>query len=258
MTKPVLRVRNVGWRVSSAPVLEQVSFDVAPGEFVALMGRNGAGKSTLLDIIAGLRLRRKAGSCSTDRPLRRVDADRTRPPHRASATGRPRRSGDARRGARADGTLCPRRAAGSSRTRTGRSRTRPCGAATVSSSAAACARTLSGGERQRVFLAACLAQEPAAPAARRAGDVSRRRPAAAVLQRAARRGSTWHGVHRGHSRRQPRADVLHTPDRARGRAIARDLPAEAALDAPEWLRAVLVAAERATIAEHGRPWVCYQ
>ena len=52
---PVLRVRNVGWRAGTVPVLEQVSFDVGPGEFVAMMGRNGAGKSTLLDIIAGLR-----------------------------------------------------------------------------------------------------------------------------------------------------------------------------------------------------------
>jgi len=45
MTPPVLRVRNVGWRVGTVPVLEHVSFDVAPGEFVAVMGRNGAGKS---------------------------------------------------------------------------------------------------------------------------------------------------------------------------------------------------------------------
>ena len=60
MTPPVLRVRNVGWRAAAVPVLEHVSFDVAPGEFVAVMGRNGAGKSTLLDIVAGLRRRRKA------------------------------------------------------------------------------------------------------------------------------------------------------------------------------------------------------
>jgi iron complex transport system ATP-binding protein len=48
-------VRNVGWRAATVPVLEHVSFDVAAGEFVAVMGRNGAGKSTLLDIVAGLR-----------------------------------------------------------------------------------------------------------------------------------------------------------------------------------------------------------
>jgi len=35
-------------------VLDRVSFDVAPGEFVSLVGPSGAGKSTLFNIIAGL------------------------------------------------------------------------------------------------------------------------------------------------------------------------------------------------------------
>ena len=36
------------------PVLQDVGFDVAPGEFVSFVGPSGSGKSTLLNILAGL------------------------------------------------------------------------------------------------------------------------------------------------------------------------------------------------------------
>ena len=50
-------------------VLDDISIDVAPGEFVTLLGASGCGKSTLLNLVAGL-----------DQPDRRVHRRRRRPP----------------------------------------------------------------------------------------------------------------------------------------------------------------------------------
>ncbi len=58
MTSPIVRVKNVSksYRRGSqtVPVLEGLTFDIAEGEFAALMGPSGSGKSTLLNLIAGL------------------------------------------------------------------------------------------------------------------------------------------------------------------------------------------------------------
>ena len=46
-------------------VLDDISLDVAPGEFVTLLGASGCGKSTLLNLVAGLD-RPSAGTITTD------------------------------------------------------------------------------------------------------------------------------------------------------------------------------------------------
>jgi ABC-type Mn2+/Zn2+ transport system ATPase subunit len=51
----VLRVRELSVRYPSGPtVLDDVSFDVLPGELIAVVGPNGAGKSTLFKAVSGL------------------------------------------------------------------------------------------------------------------------------------------------------------------------------------------------------------
>lgn len=55
---PIVQIRSLSksYRRGSQdiPVLMDINFDIADGEFVALMGPSGSGKSTLLNLIAGI------------------------------------------------------------------------------------------------------------------------------------------------------------------------------------------------------------
>jgi phospholipid/cholesterol/gamma-HCH transport system ATP-binding protein len=50
----MIRFENVSFAYGAAPVLRDVSFTVAPGETVVMLGVSGSGKSTILKLVAGL------------------------------------------------------------------------------------------------------------------------------------------------------------------------------------------------------------
>ncbi len=58
MTAPIVEIRHLAKSYRRGgqivPVLNDLNFDIAEGEFVALMGPSGSGKSTLLNLIAGI------------------------------------------------------------------------------------------------------------------------------------------------------------------------------------------------------------
>lgn len=51
---PILSVRNLKKSFSGKTVVDGVSFDIYPGEIIALVGENGAGKSTTKNMLCGL------------------------------------------------------------------------------------------------------------------------------------------------------------------------------------------------------------
>ncbi len=54
MALPLIHVEGASFQYEDQLVLEEVSFAIQPGDFLALLGRNGSGKSTLARLLNGL------------------------------------------------------------------------------------------------------------------------------------------------------------------------------------------------------------
>jgi len=61
MSKPLLQVSKLGKSFGGVKAVDGISFDLAPGELLALIGPNGAGKSTIFNMLNG-QLRADQGS----------------------------------------------------------------------------------------------------------------------------------------------------------------------------------------------------
>ena len=61
MENSIVQIRNVWFAYNGKTVLQDVSLDIQPGDFIAMIGPNGGGKTTLLKLILGL-LRPDRGS----------------------------------------------------------------------------------------------------------------------------------------------------------------------------------------------------
>ncbi|MGH3399148.1 MAG: ABC transporter ATP-binding protein [Streptosporangiaceae bacterium] len=134
----VARVRGLSRSFGGRPVLDQLDLDIAPGEFIALIGRSGSGKSTLLRALAGLD-REVTGEVRVSGPTAvAFQEPRLVPWKRVSA--------NICLGLRADD---PKAAAGAALAEVG-----------LTERAGAWPLTLSGGEAQRASLARALVREP--------------------------------------------------------------------------------------------------
>ena len=54
VSSPIVKISGLSVRYNGQLALEGISFDLSPGERVAVVGPNGAGKSTLFKVIAGV------------------------------------------------------------------------------------------------------------------------------------------------------------------------------------------------------------
>jgi iron complex transport system ATP-binding protein len=251
----LVSVAKVSWRAASTAILEGVSFDVGPGELIALMGRNGAGKSTLMDIIASLR-RPSGGKVILDgRPL----ADWS-PCEKARFVGHLPQAVRADLPFSAEQLVLMGRYPHADRWFESEADRAAVEAAMVRTGCAEFrdrrVATLSGGERQRVLLAACLAQEPRLLLLDEPStflDVDQQLHCFSLLGEEARRGASCLAV--THDLNLALTFCTRLIVLAE-RKVSLDCSMAEAVASPEWL-GLFSSRLQLNVGPAGRPWVSF-
>lgn len=252
----IVTARDLSWDAGGITVIERVSFEIGPGEFVSLMGRNGAGKSTVMDLLAGLRPPHRGAVLLEGRHLQEWPA-----------AERARRIGHLPQIVRTQSPMIveqivmmgryphSERWTESQADREAVTRAmRECGCLPLRRRRLS---TLSGGERQRVLLAACMAQEPALLLLDEPStflDVDQQLQSFAMLQARAAQGAACIAVSHDLNLALTfcsRIIVLAN------RTIARDMPVRTARQSDEWLELFSPRLHRLALAD-GRSWVAYR
>jgi iron complex transport system ATP-binding protein len=254
--RATVSARDLAWRAGKTAIVEQITFDIRPGEFVSLMGRNGAGKSTVMDLLAGLR-QPHAGAVLLEG--RAVGA--------WPAVERARRIGHLPQMVRTQSPMTAEQIVMMGRyPHTDRWIESDADHDAVERAMDECGclpfrhrrlSTLSGGERQRVLLAACIAQEPALllldePATFL--DVDQQLQSFAMLRAQADRGRACLAV--SHDLNMALTFSTRIIVLAR-RTVARDMPIATARLSDEWLELFSPRLQRLAL-DDGRCWIAYR
>ncbi|NKN35288.1 ABC transporter ATP-binding protein [Agrobacterium sp. a22-2] len=65
----ILSARNLVWSAGGRRIVDDISFDIRPGEFLGIIGPNGSGKTSLMSLLAGLRPPQSGTVMLGERPL---------------------------------------------------------------------------------------------------------------------------------------------------------------------------------------------
>ena len=158
MTRPVLRIHDASLAFGRRVLWSGLELDVAPGEFLAVLGANGSGKTSLIRAILGLQPLTSGRVEVTGRPVRRGSSDVGYVPQQQRADPlTPMRARDFV----AQGLDGHRWGTGLPSLRRRRTVADALAAVEASRYADAPIGVLSGGEQQRVRIAQALVTDPA-------------------------------------------------------------------------------------------------